>query len=339
MAGLPPDSPAARIDPVTPTSPWTGVGAVLIDEAPFSGVAIGRRHVLTAAHVVGTVDPQRIRFRVNAGGAPIIIQASQTVRHPGFVGFGTPNVNDDIAVIVLESDLPASIATYALYRSAPTRGMQFIAVGYGASGQGDGTGRVGADPAVRRVGRNAADQFLADDEGSGVPEVYVFDFDGGSAPNFLGGASLGNAIETSFGSGDSGSPSFVAGTQPPALFGINTFLSGFSGGPTDPGTFGTGGGGMLASGYATWIDGVIAATTADAGSSDVPLPAWLAWALGAVFFRWLGGPDRSAVADRSAARRHRRALLHIQGSAWLRARVLACRGACLSALHRPSRTD
>ncbi len=282
MAGLPPDGPASRVDANLPSSPWAGVGAVLVDGATFSGVLVGRRHVLTAAHVVAGFEPARIRFRLNTGSQPVLIDVAQVVTHPGFVAFNTPNVHEDLAIVVLDRDAPADAPAYALQRTDLPLGSTFVAVGYGGSGQGDGTGRIAADPGVKRTGRNAADRYLRDDDGGTVNEVYLFDFDGGGAPNAMGGGSLGNALEASLASGDSGSPAFVAGTTPPRLFGVNTFLASFPGGPTDLGTFGTGGGGMLVAGYAAWIDATIASTTVDppsAGSADaeVPVPGWVAW--------------------------------------------------------------
>jgi hypothetical protein len=277
MAGLSPDTPAMRIDPNTAASPWAGVGAVLVDDASFSGVAIGPRHVLTAAHVVGDGNPVRIRFQINASSTPVLIQASQVVIHPGFSGFNTPNLNDDLAVIVLATDLPAGVPTYTLNRGSPAPGIEFRMVGYGGSGQANGTGRIGADRSVKRVGGNTADRYLADDDGSGLAEIFLFDFDGVGAQNFIGAAGLGNSIESSLASGDSGSPSFLVATSPPVLFGINTFLSGFQGSPADPGTLGTGGGGMVISTYANWIDSVVASTQPAPvnNSADVPLPAWV----------------------------------------------------------------
>ena len=278
MAGAAPDSPSARIDPNLATSAWAGVGAVRVDDsATFSGVAIGRRHVLTAAHVVAGADPTRVRFRVNPGPTPIEIVASSIVVHPGFSGFATPNLNDDLAIVVLAADLPVSIPVYGLSRATPSQGAAFVAVGYGGSGRGDGTGRVGADPSVKRVGRNTADAFAQDDEGSGRIELFYFDFDGGGQPNRLGGTGLGNGVETSMATGDSGSPSFVADSAPPLIFGINTFLFSFKDGPTDPGTFGTGGGGQVVAGYAAWIDATVAATSPAAqvdAEGEAPMPPW-----------------------------------------------------------------
>jgi len=278
MAGAAPDSPAARVDANIAASPWAGVGALRVDAGIFTGVAIGRRHVLTAAHVVKGASPAVVRFRVYPGPTPVEIAAASIVAHPDYVAFATPNLNDDLAVVVLEADLPAGVPIYPLNRAAPVQGTTFVAVGYGGSGQGDGTGRVGADPSVKRDGRNTADAFVVDDEGSGRAEVFYFDFDGGGQPNRLGGTGLGNAVESSMASGDSGSPAFLAGTSPPVLLGINTFLFSFANGPADPGTFGTGGGGQLVSGYVAWIEQTVAATSPVSMSGDengeAPLPAW-----------------------------------------------------------------
>src|SRR5262245_57219051 len=56
LNGLPGDSPAERIDPNSPESPFAGVGSiqVLSTRGRFTGTAtaIGPRHILTAAHVV-----------------------------------------------------------------------------------------------------------------------------------------------------------------------------------------------------------------------------------------------------------------------------------------------
>ena len=79
---------------------------------------------------------------------------------------------------------------------------------------------MGGSASVKRIGRNNADYFRLDEKGSGLQEVYYWDFDGGGATNFLGGASLGNGIESTVAGGDSGSAAFVAsgtGLKPAAL--------------------------------------------------------------------------------------------------------------------------
>jgi hypothetical protein len=294
MAGLAPDSPAARVDANRVDSLWTGVGAVLVDAASYFGVAIGPRHVLTAAHVVGNADPARIRVQFNSSSTPLVMRVDKVLIHPGFSGFGIPNLNDDLAVIVLSAPLPPEVHWYPIYRTAPRIGLDFRLVGYGGSGLGNGEGRLAADPAVKRVGGNSADRYLADDDGSGLLEIYLFDFDGEGAVNVMGDVGLGNSIETSLAQGDSGSPSFITGPGQPQLFGINTFLSRAT--SAEPGTLGTVGGGMVVSSYAAWIDAVMEASPIETElrSEEVPVPLWaLAIHVGAL--AWLARRYKRSV--------------------------------------------
>jgi hypothetical protein len=89
-------------------------------------------------------------------------------------------------------------------------------------------------------------------------EVYVFDFDGPEGSiNRLGGATLGNHIEATLASGDSGSPALVPGPQGSwQLVGVNTFVVPGSGNQQ---RFGGLGGGILLYPYASWVDSVLAA--------------------------------------------------------------------------------
>jgi hypothetical protein len=74
----------------------------------------------------------------------------------------------------------------------------------------------------------------------------------------MGGPTLGNTLETSVSGGDSGSPAFIQDSSGIwRLAGVNTFTF-TSMQKQTASTFGTGGGGMLVSSYADWIDGIIA---------------------------------------------------------------------------------
>src|SRR5262245_15469773 len=79
--GTPADSPEARVDDNSTSSPFAGVGSLQIVTKNTSyiatGTVIGKRHVLTAAHVVdlnndGKVDrkdgTQGVYFILNVGG-------------------------------------------------------------------------------------------------------------------------------------------------------------------------------------------------------------------------------------------------------------------------------
>jgi len=274
MAGAPPDSPAARVDPNTTTSPWAGVGSLIVNGSPFSAVAIGRRHVLTAAHVAG--DPANMRFQLNFGAdASHVIPVSHVYKHPGFAGFNPQKPKDDLAVVELGEDLPADVSTYPLHHEDLAPGTEFVMVGYGASGNGDVGVTVGANGAIKRVGRNVADLFGADQTGRKL--VFLFDFDGGDAPNLMGGRTLGNDIESTFAVGDSGSPSFVCehGFGENCWFGhwavagINTFVSAPKDSSAKPGTFGTVGGGILVAPYVEWIDHAMSESN---GGGAAPVP-------------------------------------------------------------------
>lgn len=262
MAGASPDSPAARIDPNTVDSPWAGVGSLSITgqqfPATFSAALIAPNYILTAAHVVTGVAPSLITFNLNAGSLTQQIGAAEVFIHPGFGGFNNPDLNDDLAIVRLAAPVSSGVPTYSLLRDTLPAGATLTFVGYGGSGNGDTGPTIGSSPTVKRTGRNNADLFVADDDGSGAAEIYYFDFDGPTlASNLMGGLTLGNELETSVSGGDSGSPTFVQDSGGIwRLAGVNTFTFKSSEGQT-PATFGTGGGGMLVPAYAGWIDSVV----------------------------------------------------------------------------------
>lgn len=262
-SGSPPDSPANRVDPNTVTSPFGGVGSVkVVSGGTFlgSGTAITPFHVLTAAHLFdldnnGTIDvaPANVTFNLNFGGdLSHQIVASALHIHPQYTGFNNPVVNDDIAIITLSAPLPVGVPIYPLYLNPLAAGTTLTLVGYGRSGDGISGYTTGPSFTVKRKGENNADLFFVDDEGSGVKEVFIFDFDGPTGNGFLGGPTLGNDRETTLGPGDSGGPAFVLVGSTLFLAGVNTFTATFTGGPAAP-LFGSGGGGMIVSAYFNFI--------------------------------------------------------------------------------------
>jgi len=130
-------------------------------------------------------------------------------------------------------------------------------VGYGQTGHGDSGFTVLPTFSAKRVGANQADLFVVDDEGSGVDEVYFFDFDGPTGDGFFGGGTLGNAIETSVGGGDSGGPAFVEVEGQKVLAGMSTFNWELPGTTAPVGFFGSLGGGVILNAYADWIMGIV----------------------------------------------------------------------------------
>ncbi len=277
MAGAPPDTPAARVDPNTTSSPWAGVGSVVVNGLPYSGTLIGRRYVITAGHVAAGAKPASVRFVLNYGSdRSHDIGAVAVYGHPDFAGFNPAVPNNDLAIIELEEEVPAGVPVYAINRSALTTGKTLFLVGYGASGNGNIGTSTGGSATVKRIGRNNADYFRLDEKNSGLQEVYYWDFDGGGATNYMGGPGLGNGVESSVAGGDSGSAAFIPGGSGWILAGVNTFTATIIGGPTTPSTFGTAGGGQSLAGYAAWVDATIAAADVKyQGAGDVPtLPEW-----------------------------------------------------------------
>jgi hypothetical protein len=282
-SGSPSDSPANRVDANTTISPYAGVGS-LARFGGFVGTAtpISPTHVITAGHLLdndgnGTVDfaPGNVSFRLNYGGdLTHEITASALSIHPNYTGFNNPNVHDDIAIVTLSSPLPSGVPIYPLLTTPLSPNTTLTFVGYGSSGNGIDGYTVGSSATIKRVGLNAADSFLVDDEGGGQNEVFVFDFDGpDSSTNFRGGLTLGNDLETTFGSGDSGGPAFYDDGGTLRLAGVNTFVGRFIIDPNGPVLgpaapfFGSAGGGMLVPAYQSYIGNVTGIPEAGAFAS------------------------------------------------------------------------
>ena len=233
--------------------------------------------MITAGHVAAGANPASVRFVLNYGSDQSHnIGAVAVYGHPDFAGFNPTVPNNDLAIIELEQEVPAGVPVYSLNRTALAKSTTLYLVGYGASGNGNVGATVGGSATVKRIGRNNADYFRLDEKGSGLQEVYYWDFDGGGATNYLGGTTLGNTTESTVAGGDSGSAAFIANGPGWALAGVNTFTATFTGGPTIASTFGTAGGGQSLAGYTAWIDATIAAAEVKYQSSgDVPtLPEW-----------------------------------------------------------------
>jgi len=252
--GTPPDSPANRVDPNTSSSPFAGVvGLINSGGGVCSGTAIGIRYILTAAHCgSGTFS-----VYLNNGATTIVSGIATT-----FPGANFPF--DDASIITLSQDLPVGFPTYQLSTAPILPGTTLTMVGYGGSGDVVNGDTVVGTASVKRTGANNADEFLDSSFNStsfnSNPEFFAFDFDGPDGTTNLFGApiapnlTLGNTIETTFRSGDSGGPSFIFDGTNYSVAGVNTFV--FSD-LSNPPAYGSGGGGYVVSYFAPWINDII----------------------------------------------------------------------------------
>lgn len=294
-AGAPPDTPEAHIDPNVPGSPFSGVVSINIrysgESYICSGALVGRRQVVSAGHCVdvagnGTViditaPGNDVRVVFNDGVANSVITATGVSINPAYQGFGVcpPGVdafclNDDLSVITLGADAPATAKIYKVAVNPLQSGTRITMAGYGTSGDGINGYTVPPSFRVKRTGENYVDLFDADDEQgfSNQNEVWYADFDGAgqdSFCDFFGACSpqLPNNREATIGGGDSGGPSFINLYGEMMLVANNTFGGWFNG--QEPGTFGTYFGGIVLGGYADYLldatDGNIALVPEPAG--------------------------------------------------------------------------
>lgn len=284
-AGALPDTPAAHVDANTPGSPYSGVVSINIrygnprQSFICSGALVGKRTVVSAGHCVDTAGNgtlidinapgNDVRVVFNSNGAfNAVMTATAVSMNPDYKGFNICPVgvtggclNDDVAVITLGADAPASAKIYKIATTDLLMGTHIKMAGYGTTGNGV-TG-YGAGPAfdVKRTGENVTDLFDGNDEmgWGGKNEVYYSDFDGGGKNTFCTNygvctASLANDKESGIGGGDSGGPSFINLYGEMMLATNNTFSGRFSG--QVAGSFGTYFGGMILGSYADYLSSV-----------------------------------------------------------------------------------
>ena len=328
-AGAPPDTPAARVDPNVPTSPFSGVVSINIryDGLSFicSGTMVSATQVLSAAHCVDTngkgkvVDITKpgndVRIVFNSTPTPgspgrAIVTATKVVIHPDYQGFGVcpfpaafQCLNDDISLITIpKGSAPASAKIYPIAANVQALGTIFTQVGYGRSGDGVSGYTLPPNFRIKRSGKNSFDVFDRDDEAGFAPgsahEVWYADFDGppGSLDRWctLGercGGTLGNSIETIIGGGDSGGPSFIQDALGNLLLAGNNDFSGAFG-PV-AGVFGDIYGGILLGGYIPFLKSQLI------GAAFVPEPETLLLLLIGIAGMALRQRTRAAVATRS----------------------------------------
>lgn len=316
--------------PFTAAGEFTGVVSIEIfrDNGYYicTGTAISPRHIITAAHCIERDDGSIMDLSAGTvsavfsdGGAFVdYIPSTSVVAHPDYLGFGVCSatdgsgfsggcLNDDIAILTLESDVPAGTEIYDFYTGDIDSGELFTMVGYGTTGNGVEGYTGSPDWTNKRFGFNIPEYFDCDDANmapdatggystsiacpvlfGSEAEVWYADFDGvfgNSAIDFFCqafgtcGASFGSdttagLFEANIGGGDSGGPSFVydSANDKFLLAGNNTF--GIDTSPLAYGGYGHVFGGNLYAPYLDWIGGILSMNTA------VSAPATLALLFG-----------------------------------------------------------
>ncbi len=276
MAGQPPDSPAARVDPNTLASPWNGVGSLVVGTGTFSGVPVAPSFVLTASHVVAGQAASNVRYVLNTTGdqsASLLAKAIHVFPSASFP-------YDDLALVELQAPLPANAVIYPVLFNRVPPGQVFTLVGYGSSGNGNAGVSVTALPSVKRTGQNTADLIQTTVDSSGKTSLfYLYDFDGPTGNGSFGGPTLGNGLETVVATGDSGSPAFTTFAGTTFLMGINTFVASPVANATVDEKFGTLGGGILLSDprFQAWLSNTTGGTLIAPPNPDADVPALPAW--------------------------------------------------------------
>jgi hypothetical protein len=282
VSGALPDSPGGRVDPNVASSPFSGVVSINIryDGQSYicSGALVGKRQVVSAGHCVDTdgngtlVDIHKagsdVRVVFNSNGTQnAVITASNVSMNADYQGFGNCPVgvnsfcvNDDISVITLGQDAPASAKIYKVSTSPISEGTHIIMAGYGTSGDGTNGYYINPSFAVKRTGENYVDLFDLDDEqgfAAGNQEVYYADFDGAGKDLFceqfgICTPVLANDKEGNIGGGDSGGPSFIMRNGELMLVANNTFGGTWEADDVD-GAFGTYFGGIVLGSYTDYL--------------------------------------------------------------------------------------
>ena len=104
-----------------------------------TGIVIGPKAVLTAAHCVPPGADLRIHYK-DAGGAPVLMETADVMRHPGYRAdaIARRERSVDLAVVTLAVPLPGRFRPAALSATAAAApGELFRVAGFGVAREGE----------------------------------------------------------------------------------------------------------------------------------------------------------------------------------------------------------
>ena len=104
-----------------------------------TGIVVGPRAVLTAAHCVPPGADLRVHYR-DASGAPVLLETAGVVRHPGYRADAVARRERsvDLAIVTLAAPLPDRFRPAALSATAAAApGEPFTVAGFGLAREGE----------------------------------------------------------------------------------------------------------------------------------------------------------------------------------------------------------
>ncbi|MDX2038632.1 MAG: trypsin-like serine protease [Isosphaeraceae bacterium] len=197
---------------------YPSVGRIQFKSISGTGVLIAPNKVLTAAHVLSSLEPiSDFTFTINN---TVYTAASKTLS-PTWTNFQASILKgDDIAILTLSSDV-VGVTPAELYTGRDEIGRVGTSVGFGFSGTGL-TGQMGG-LGTRRAGDNMIDAFGSLFSGININSMLM-DFDDPLEASSLIGSATPLDRESLVTQGDSGGGLFVDFGNGPLLVGITSFL-------------------------------------------------------------------------------------------------------------------
>jgi len=254
--GTPADSPEAR-----ETTDFTGVGTVNSCSCTAISTSSSGTWVLTAAHVVGSSSTVTVKFYVE--GVVFTYTTSSIYVNENY---NSTTHDYDVALIYIPEGISSLITSYSLYSGTTGSlvGQNLTLVGFGGSGYGNlgyDSSTYPLDGVTNRVGQNRIDSLAT----TVIDSSCVFlsmDFDNPSTTGVLG--SLGNDVETTFCTGDSGGAAFVKSGDEYFLAGVNCLVD-YSG--STMGSYDTFAYSVSLPSVMDWINGTVAAVPESASTA------------------------------------------------------------------------